>query len=151
MGQCWPSTWCCKFRFYCSHTYSFTYCRWPLSSHNNWAIVRETVWSGNHKIFMAWPCTENYFDNPCPKMIDIEDAWSVSQSFPTLLKSMDCSLLGTSIHGLLQARTLEWVAISSSRGSSWLRVIEDRRNLYLSYSLGRATPLHYTVSNSILK
>ena len=32
---------------------------------------------------------------------------------------MDCSLPGSSVHGILQARILEWVAISSSRGSSW--------------------------------
>ena len=31
------------------------------------------------------------------------------------------SLLGSSVHGILQARILEWVAISSSRGSSWPR------------------------------
>ena len=31
---------------------------------------------------------------------------------------MDCSLLGSSVHGILQARILEWVAISFSRGSS---------------------------------
>ena len=31
---------------------------------------------------------------------------------------MDCSLLGSSLHGILQARVLEWVAISFSRGSS---------------------------------
>ena len=34
---------------------------------------------------------------------------------------MDCSLPGFSIHGILQARTLEWVAISFSRGSSQSR------------------------------
>ena len=34
---------------------------------------------------------------------------------------MDCSLLGSSVHGILQARILEWVAISFSRGSSWAR------------------------------
>ena len=34
---------------------------------------------------------------------------------------MDCSLPGSSLHGILQARILEWVAISFSRGSSWLR------------------------------
>ena len=34
---------------------------------------------------------------------------------------MDCSLLGSSIHGSLQARILEWVAIAFSRGSSWPR------------------------------
>ena len=34
---------------------------------------------------------------------------------------MDCSLLGFSVHGIFQARVLEWVAISFSRGSSWPR------------------------------
>ena len=34
---------------------------------------------------------------------------------------MDCSLPGSSVQGILQARTLEWVAISFSRGSSWPR------------------------------
>ena len=32
---------------------------------------------------------------------------------------MDCSPLGSSVHGISQARILEWVVISSSRGSSW--------------------------------
>ena len=36
------------------------------------------------------------------------------QSCPTLCNPMDCSLPGFSIHGILQARTLEWVAISFS-------------------------------------
>ena len=34
---------------------------------------------------------------------------------------MDCSLPGSSVHGILQARILEWVAISFSRESSWPR------------------------------
>ena len=34
---------------------------------------------------------------------------------------MDCSLSGSSVHGILQARMLEWVAISFFRGSSWPR------------------------------
>ena len=34
---------------------------------------------------------------------------------------MDCSLPGSSLHGISQARILEWVAISSSRGSPWHR------------------------------
>ena len=33
------------------------------------------------------------------------------------LQPMDCSLSGSSVHGILQARILEWVAISFSRGS----------------------------------
>ena len=35
-----------------------------------------------------------------------------------LENSMDCSLSGSSIHGIFQARVLEWVAISFSRGPS---------------------------------
>ena len=34
---------------------------------------------------------------------------------------MDCSLPGSSVHGIFQARILEWVAMSSSRASSWSR------------------------------
>ena len=37
---------------------------------------------------------------------------------PTLFNSMDCSPPGSSVHGILQARILEWVAIPFSRGSS---------------------------------
>ena len=40
------------------------------------------------------------------------------QSCPTLCDAMDCSLPGSSIHEILQARILEWVAKPSSRGSS---------------------------------
>ena len=36
----------------------------------------------------------------------------------TLCNLMDCSLPGSSVHGILQARILEWVAMPSSRGSS---------------------------------
>ena len=37
---------------------------------------------------------------------------------PLFCNPMDCSLPGFSVHGILQARKLEWVAISFSRGSS---------------------------------
>ena len=37
-----------------------------------------------------------------------------AQSCPTLCDPMDCSLLGSSVHGIFQARILEWVAILSS-------------------------------------
>ena len=40
------------------------------------------------------------------------------QLCPTLSDPMDCSLPGSSVHGIFQARVLEWVAISSSRGAS---------------------------------
>ena len=42
----------------------------------------------------------------------------ISKSCPTLCDCMDCSPPGSSIHGILQARILGWVAIPFSRGSS---------------------------------
>ena len=45
--------------------------------------------------------------------------WAKSlQSCPTLCNPVDCSLPGSSVHGILWARILEWIAISSSVGSS---------------------------------
>ena len=41
------------------------------------------------------------------------------QSCPTLCEPMDCSLAGSSVHGILQATVLEEVAMPSSRGSHW--------------------------------
>ena len=43
------------------------------------------------------------------------------QLCPTLCDPMNCSLPGSSVHGILQERILEWVAMSSSRGSSQTR------------------------------
>ena len=42
----------------------------------------------------------------------------VAQSCPTLCDPMNCSLPGSSVHGIFQTRVLEWVAISFSRRSS---------------------------------
>ena len=59
----------------------------------------------------------------------------VAQSCLTLCDPMDCSRPGSSVYGIIPARILEGVAISSSRGSSWLRdhtcvSCIGRRNLY---------------------
>ena len=65
----------------------------------------------------------------------------VAQSHPTLCDPMDCSLPGSSVHGIFQARVLEWVAISSSWGSSqprdrtWIRQRLYRLSHQGSYSL----------------
>ena len=66
-----------------------------------------------------------------------ESESEVAQLCLTLWDPMDCSLPGSSVHGIFQARILEWVAIAFSRGSSrprdWNRV---------SCIVGR----HFTVS-----
>ena len=62
-----------------------------------------------------------------------ESESEVAQSCTTLCDPMDCSLPGSSVHGIFQAIVLEWIAISFSRGSSQPRVqtqlfrIVDRR------------------------
>ena len=50
------------------------------------------------------------------------------QSRSTLSNTMNCSPPGSSVHGILQARILEWVALLSSRGSS-----QPRDQTYTSY------------------
>ena len=45
----------------------------------------------------------------------------VAQLCPGLCNPMDCSLPGSPVHGILQARILEWVAVSFSRGSPQFR------------------------------
>ena len=61
-----------------------------------------------------------------------ENESEVAQSCPTLCNLVDCSLPGSSVHGILQARILEWVAISFSRGSS-----QPRDWTLISHILGR--------------
>ena len=52
----------------------------------------------------------------------------VSKSCPTLCDAMDCSPVGSSVHGILQERILEWVAMPSSRGSP-----QPRDQTHISY------------------
>ena len=61
-----------------------------------------------------------YFNpHPMPRWkVKVKSESEVAQSCPTLCDPMDCSLPGSSVHEILQARILEWVAISFSRGSS---------------------------------
>ena len=56
----------------------------------------------------------------------------VTQSCLTLCNPMDCSPPGSSVHGILWARILEWVAISFSRGSS-----QPRDRTWVSCIAGR--------------
>ena len=47
----------------------------------------------------------------------------VAQSCPTLSDPMDCSLPGSSVHGIFQARVLEWGAIAFSKEEIFFKVI----------------------------
>ena len=98
LGMSRQSNWCCicEWRWMFSwHTYKGN----SLSDRtcNCWSIKKET----------QDPMT-------CVHLLSL-------QSCPTLCLPKDCSPLGLSVHGILQARILEWVAMSSSRGSSLSR------------------------------
>ena len=58
----------------------------------------------------------------------------------TLCNPIDCSPPGSSVHGVLQARTLEWVAMTSSRGSSLHR---DQTHISYISCLGRWVLHHW--------
>ena len=63
-----------------------------------------------------------------------------AQSCPTLGDAMDYSWPGCSVHGVSQARILEWAAMPSSRGSSQLR---DRNCISYGSCIGRWTLLEW--------
>ena len=67
--------------------------------------------------------------NEKPEISDV--LCSVAQRYPTLWDLMDCSLSGSSVHGIFQARMLEWVAIPFSKRSS-----QHRNQTRVSYTGG---------------
>ena len=62
----------------------------------------------------------------------------VTKSCLTLCNPMDCSIPGSAVQGIFQARILEWAAISFSRGSS-----RSRLNLCLMHWKAGSLPLHH--------
>ena len=73
------------------------------------------------------------------------------QSCPILCDHMDCSLPSSSVHGILQARTLEWVAMSSSRGSSWPRDPNLCLLYLLHWQVGATIVLKPTIKDQNLR
>ena len=67
-------------------------------------------------------------------------AWKVTSGVSDSFKPMDCSPAGYSVHGILQARILEWVAMLSSRGSSWPR---DQTQISYISCIGGWVLFHY--------
>ena len=62
------------------------------------------------------PCREQFMVRHTPMTFSLSE--NVSRSVLSDCEPMDCSLPGSSVHGILPARILEWVAISFSMGSS---------------------------------
>ena len=73
----------------------------------------------------------------------------VIKSCTTLCDPMDCSPPGSSVHGIFQARILEWVAISFSRGFSqprdWTRISWVGRWILYHWATWEKPLIHYSV------
>ena len=87
---------------------------------NIWPIL--TCKNGNLIIAFQNTFSYNISFDLCNNFVSVLVLYvKLLQSYPTVCDPMDCSLEGTTVHGMLHARILEWVAISSSKGSSWPR------------------------------
>ena len=68
---------------------------------------------------------------------------SVAQSCPTLSDPMDCSLPGFSVHGIFQAKVLEWGAIAFSPSHILSTCFSISKCPVLTLGEGNGTPLQY--------
>ena len=138
---------------HCSHFPSLT----PdlLNAKNHCVFISKHFWliaiwrslekeMATHSSVLAWRIPGTGVPGGLPSMLshrvghdwsdlaEYKCEWEVAQSCRTLCDPMDYSLPGSSVHGIFQARVLEWVAISCSRGSSW-----PRDWIYVSCIAGR--------------
>ena len=90
-----------------------------LLSHFSRVRLCATPWTAAHQAppSLGFSRQEHWSGLPFPSPMQ-ESESEVAQSSPTLSNPMDCSLPGSSIHGIFQARVLEWGAIAFSKRSS---------------------------------
>ena len=89
----------------------------------NWSSKKHTVWFQSFEIYsdlyygptcgLSWKIFYVSFKRCvfCSWWVKSESESEVAQSCPTLCDPMDCSQPGSSVHEILQARILEWVAV----------------------------------------
>ena len=86
-------------------------CVWYTHTHTCiYTYMYGSVYTQKHTSFGFWSIKTWTKHN-----VLCESESEVTQSCPTLCDPVDCSLPGSSIHGILQARILDWVAISFSK------------------------------------
>ena len=74
---------------------------------------------GSQRVGHNWAAEQQQDSIHCLLITPVHEC--MLQSCPTLCDPVDCSLPGSSVRGISQARILEWFAITSSRESSWPR------------------------------
>ena len=91
-----------------------------------------------------WEFIEHLISAPLPAMLLLLSHFS---RVLTLCDPMDCRLPGSSVHGVLQARVLEWAAMPSSRGSSQPR---DQTRVSSLSCIGKVVLYHqYHLGNPV--
>ena len=147
-----PSRLCIIFLSHCPH---FKLCQiwkeWVDSKVSSLLFLIHLVWSplSEAKLWLfSFFQQQFYWDSPIwsvpPMNFGIvtklcKHHAKLLQSCLSLCDPLDCSPTGSTIHGILQARILEWVAISFSRGSSQLR---DRTLVSFVSCIGRRVLYH---------
>ena len=108
------------------------------------------IWTKNNKFMEKWQCevckslscvwlfSTPWTDNAKEQGFQICCCW-VTKSCLILCNPMYCSLRSSSVHGIIPAKILEWVAISFSRGSS-----QPRDRTHISF-IGRQVLLHWAI------
>ena len=95
--------------------------------------------------FLGFSRQEHWSGLPFPSpMHKVKSQSEVVQSCPTLSDLKDCSLPGSSIHGIFQARVLEWGAIAFSKPTA--AFTQTRRQLKEPIGLGRG--LHHFIGEN---
>ena len=101
---------------------------------NLWELVmdRKSLYTAVHGVSKSCTPLSNWTLGLVPYSLDFLHLFLITPWCPTLCNPMDFSPSGSSIHGLLQGRILEWVAIPFSRGS-----IQPRDGTWVSRIAGR--------------
>ena len=91
-----------------------------LGENESRSVVSGSLWP--HGLYSPWNFPgQNTGVGSLPLFLSLSFFICVLSPVWLFATPVDCSPPGSSVHGIHQARTLEWVAISSSRGSSWPR------------------------------
>ena len=120
-----------------------------LLSHFSRVRLCATPWTAAHQapLSLGFSRQEHWNGLPFPSPVHESE---VAQSCPTLRDPMDCSLPGSCVHGIFQARVLEWGAIAFSNKREHLHVIPAFvfcAQCSLSFA-GRATSKNKDVENT---
>jgi len=107
----------------------------------DWELTVAQLWTPYCQIHTKWSKSEK---DKYHTISLIKKESEITQSCPILCDPMDCRLPDSSVHGIFQAKILEWVAISFSRGFSWPR---DRT--CISHTAGQGSLYHSYVESKI--